>query len=50
MLLSKEHIAPERLVGHMTASWFFTTKENIYSLLNDAYRFGLAKKEVYPND
>jgi hypothetical protein len=50
MLLSKEHIAQERLVGHMTASWFFTTKENIYSLLNDAYRFGLAKQDVYPND
>ena len=50
MELSKEHIAPERLVGHMTASWHFTTAENIYTLLNDALRFGNAKKQVYPED
>ena len=48
MKLSKEFISPDRLVGHMTAGWFFTTKEHLYSLYNDAYRFGLAKNEVYP--
>lgn len=50
MQLSKEHIAPERLYGHMTASWIFTQPDNLYALLNDAQRFGTAKRKVYPED
>jgi len=50
MLLSKEHIAPERLLGHCTAAWHFTIPDALYALLNDAKRFGSAKAKVYPND
>ena len=50
MQLSREHIAPERLVGHMTASWLYTQPFARYALLHDALQFGNAKKEVYPED
>lgn len=50
MELSKEHIAPERLVGHMTAPWYSTIHELRYGLLHDALLFGEAKKKIYPND
>ena len=46
----KEMVAPERLKGYMTVPWNPTTEENQYSLLHDAMRFGLAKKNVYPED
>ena len=49
MELSKEHIAPERLFGHMTAAWQFTRPYARYMLLDDAFQFGNAKKEVYPD-
>ena len=49
MELSKEHIAPERLIGHMTAAWQFTRPYARYMLLDDAYQFGNAKKEIYPD-
>jgi len=48
MELGKEHIAPERLIGYMTAAWDFTVPKAKFTLLNDALRFGYAKKEVYP--
>jgi len=48
MELGKEHIAPERLFGYMTAPWDFTVPQAKYALLNDALRFGYAKKAVYP--
>lgn len=48
MELGKEHIAPERLKGYMTAAWDFTVPQAKYALLNDALRFGYAKKAVYP--
>lgn len=49
MKLSKEVMAPERLVGHMTAPWQYTQNYARYALLNDAFQFGNAKKEIYPN-
>ena len=48
MEMSKEHIAPERLVGHLTAAWQFTRPYARYMLKNDAYQFGKAKEQVYP--
>lgn len=48
MQLSRKHIAPERLAGHMTAPWIGTKPFAIYALLHDALQFGNAKKEVYP--
>lgn len=50
MELSRESISPEHLVGHMTAAWQFTRPYAIYMLLNDAYQFGNAKKEIYPEE
>lgn len=50
MKLSREHIAPERLVGHMTASWMYTRPSMIYALLHDALQFGNAKKAIYPEE
>lgn len=49
MEMSKEHIASEHLVGHMTAAWQFTRPYARYMLMNDAYQFGNAKKEIYPD-
>lgn len=48
MELGKREIAPERLKGYMTAAWHFTIPEAKYALLNDATRFGYAKKKIYP--
>jgi len=48
MELSKNYLSEEHLLGHMTVAWQFTTMENLYALLNDAWRFGYAKKAIYP--
>lgn len=48
MELCREVIAPERLKGYMTAPWYFTTDADRFALLNDAKRFGDAKKKIYP--
>lgn len=48
MELAKTEFAPERAKGFMTAPWRFTYTEELYFLLNDAYRFGLGKQAVYP--
>jgi len=50
MELGKEHIAPERLKGYMTAAWHFTIPQAKYALLNDAVRFGYARKDVYAEE
>ncbi len=44
----KKTLNPDRLIGYMEAPWFMTYKRNYYSLLDTAYRFGLAKKKHYP--
>ena len=50
MELGKEQISEEHLVGYMTAPWHNPRAIAKYSLLDDAYRFGEAKKIVYPED
>lgn len=50
MQLGKEEIHPDRLVGYVTASWVFTRENEQYRMLNDALKFGLAKKQVYPEE
>ena len=50
MELSRESISAELLKGHMTAPWHFCKLYAIHMLINDAYQFGNAKKEFYPND
>ena len=44
----KNTVAPERLLGFMTAAWYSTEMRHIYTLKNDAHRLALAKKENYP--
>ncbi len=34
----------KRILGFMTAPWQFTTEENLYTLMDDAYRLGLCRK------
>jgi len=48
MKMGKEVIAPERMLGYLTCPWFMTEPEQYYSLINDAFRFGIAKSRVYP--
>lgn len=48
MDFGKELLDPQRLKGYMTAPWYNTLPEHYYNLLNDAFRFGLAKKQTYP--
>lgn len=35
------------IIGHMTASWMLTTECKLYALLNDAYTFGWARRDIY---
>ena len=48
--LVREELHDDQVRGIMTAPWRNTRTENKYSLLDDAYRFGLAKKKIYPNE
>ena len=48
--MGREEIAPERLIGYMTAPWCNPRKHDGLELMNDAYRFGVAKKEFYPEE
>ncbi len=50
MRLGKEDIAPERVLGYMTAPWRSPRTHELLSLMNDAYRFGVAKKQFYPEE
>ena len=45
-----DSFAPQRVKGFMTAPWRGTYLENIYGLLNDAYRFGQGKAAIYPEE
>jgi hypothetical protein len=47
MRLCKESLNPDRLMGFMTAPWEFTYPSTYYALLNDAVRFGEARKKIY---
>ena len=48
LLWCREKIDPSRLKGYLTAAWYNTAREHIYSLKNDAYRLALARQQVYP--
>ena len=38
---------PDSIRGYMTAPWLFTVPNNYYGLLNDAFVFGNAKKDIF---
>lgn len=48
MQLAEEVIGQERLKGYMTTPWKNPRTYEIYTLLNDALKFGVAKKRIYP--
>lgn len=48
MELARQELNPALIKGFMTAPWRFTFPENIFDLKNDAFRFGLGKKAIYP--
>lgn len=47
MRFCKNYVKPESLRGFMTAPWLYTEPNSLYGLLNDAFRFGNAKKAIY---
>ena len=49
MLYAEKIMSPEHIAGYMTIPWYHTSRENQYTLLNDAYRFFLARRAVYPD-
>ena len=48
MQLGKDDISPEHLLGYISTPWFMTTPSDLYALLNEAQRFGDAKRKIYP--
>ena len=50
MQMSKESISPEHFYGIWAMPWQYTQEYARYMLLNEAYQFGNAKKEIFPND
>ena len=41
-------LSKDKLLGYMTAPWYFCRDDEKYILLNDAYRFYKAREKVYP--
>lgn len=48
MRFCKTYAKDEKILGYMTAPWLFTVPQKYYALLNDAFNFGNAKKDIYP--
>ena len=48
--LAKAHIAPERLKGIMTAPWDYIYEESFHLMMQEAVRFGTAKKKYFPQE
>ena len=44
----KEDLSADKLKGFMTAPWYLAEDDSLYALMNDAKRFGSAKKKFYP--
>ena len=48
MEMAKNELCDSNIVGFMTAPWRNCRTGDRYALMDDAYRFGLAKKDWYP--
>lgn len=48
MEMAKNELCDDNIVGFMTAPWHNPRFADRYILMHDAFRFGLAKKEWYP--
>ena len=47
MKACKKHVPEERIAGYMTASWMLTRENKFFSLVNDAYTFYAAYRDVF---
>lgn len=47
MRFCKNEVDKKSIKGYMTASWMQTTDKKLYALLNDAFNFGNAIKDIY---
>jgi len=47
MHYAKEQLPKERIAGFMTASWMLTVEKKYYALLNDAYTFYNARRDIF---
>ena len=47
MTICKKFIPDERVAGYITAPWVFTRENKFFHLLNDAYTFYTAYRDVY---
>lgn len=47
MRFCKQHVESSSIRGFMTAPWLFTVPNNYYGLINDAFVFGNAKKDIF---
>ena len=43
-LAMREKFSPDHLLGFMAAPWQLTTEDNLYTLMDDAYRLGRARR------
>ncbi len=50
MEMGKEVIAPERLKGYLTCSWYFAYDRYYYAMLHEAHLFKRAKQIHYPEE
>jgi hypothetical protein len=48
MEMAKNEMNDDNILGFMTAPWYFTIPKSYYALINDAFRFGNAKKDIFP--
>lgn len=47
MMYCRDHVDMSRVMGFMTAPWFLTIAEKYYALLNDAFTFGNAYRDIF---
>jgi len=47
MMYCRDRIPPEHIKGFMTASWMLTIEKKYYALLNDAYTFYHARRDIF---
>lgn len=47
MLFCKKNITPQNLKGFMVAPWMLTIEKKYYAMINDAYTFYNARKDIF---
>ena len=47
MIFGNDFCKNGTIIGYMTASWYLTCERRLYALLNDAYTFSWARRDVF---